>query len=156
MKKWIKKLEDIMAAASYAEAGEFETARQTLRENRRILLALTGERSDKNAFRYALNTCKRITADLDILYVSDSVKGLLKEFQSALKKENIAYQLIQKSGNLEEEVRNYSSMKQDILFVVVEVSEDFAMHSKKADKILEDAWDNLKCPLVVVSQPLTV
>ncbi len=145
-----------MAAASYAEAGEFETARQTLRENRRILLALTGERSDKNAFRYALNTCKRITADLDILYVSDSVKGLLKEFQSALKKENIAYQLIQKSGNLEEEVRNYSSMKQDILFVVVEVSEDFAMHSKKADKILEDAWDNLKCPLVVVSQPLTV
>ncbi len=154
MKKWIKKFEDIMAAASYAEAGEFETARQTLKEQRSILLALTGERSDKNAFRYALNMCKRITADLDILYVSDSVKGLLKEFKTELKKHGVAYQMIQKSGNLEEEVRNYSSMKKDILFVVVEVSEDVAIHSKKADKILSDAWDNLKCPLVVVSQPL--
>jgi hypothetical protein len=27
MKKWMKKLEDVFAAAAFAEAGEFETAR---------------------------------------------------------------------------------------------------------------------------------
>ena len=109
-------------------------------------------KSDKNAFRYALNTCKRIGAELEILYVSEITESLLKQFKSELKKEGIEYRLIQKSGSLEEEIQNHTSMKRDILFVVVEVSEGLNVNSKKADKVLSDAWGNLKCPLVVVAK----
>ena len=151
MKKWLKKFEDAMAATAFAEAGEFETARETIREQRKILLALTGEKADINAFRYALNMCKRIGAELEILYVSEHAKGLLKQFQSELRKEGIEHCIIQKSGCLEEEIQNYTRIKRDILFVVVEVSEGLNINTKKADKILSDAWENLKCPLVVVS-----
>ena len=151
MKKWLKKFEDAMSASAFAEAGEFETARETLKEQRKILLAITGEKSDLNAFRYALNMCKRIDAELEILYVSEHVKGLLKQFQSELKKERIEHCLIQRSGCLEEAIQDYTSIKKGILFVVVEVSEGLNINSKKTDKILSDVWDNLECPLVVVS-----
>ncbi|OHE57823.1 MAG: hypothetical protein A2Z47_01505 [Thermodesulfovibrio sp. RBG_19FT_COMBO_42_12] len=35
MRKIFRKLEDLMVAATYAEAGEFETAQEILRENDR-------------------------------------------------------------------------------------------------------------------------
>jgi hypothetical protein len=155
MKKWLKKIEDAMAAIAFAEAGEFETAKETLRERRKILLALRGERSDLNAFRYAVNMCKRIDAELEILYVSENVKDLLKHLKSELRKEGVEYLLIQKSGSIEKEIQDYISIKKNILFVVVEVSEGADVNSKKADKILSDAWKNLKCPLVVVSHTKT-
>ena len=141
-----------MAASAYAEAGEFETARETLREQRKILLALKGEKSDINAFKYALNTCKRIGADLDVLYVSRIEKRLISQFKSELRKAGIEYSLIRKSGSLEEEIQNYTGMKRDILFVVVEVSEGVDIHSAKSGKIITNAWKNLRCPLVVVSR----
>jgi hypothetical protein len=34
MKKILKKLEDVYAAAAFAESGEFETAREIIRERR--------------------------------------------------------------------------------------------------------------------------
>jgi len=34
MKKFFKKLEDVYAAAAFAEAGEFETAREIMRERK--------------------------------------------------------------------------------------------------------------------------
>ena len=155
MKKWLRKLNDVMAAVTFAEAGEFETARETLKERRKILLALRGERSDLNAFRYAVNMCKRIDAELDILYVSENVKDLLKHLKSELGKEGVVYSLVQKSGRIEKEIQDYTNIKRDILFVVVEVSEGADVNSKNADKILSDAWKNLKCPLVVVSHGKT-
>jgi hypothetical protein len=151
MKKWLKKFEDAMAATAFAEAGEFETARETLREQRKILLALIGEQSDINAFKYALNMCKRIDAELEILYVSEPSNDLLNQFRSELEKEGIKYYLIQKSGCLKEEILNYTNEKRGILFVVVESSEGLDINCKKADKILKESWKNLKCPLVVVS-----
>jgi len=155
MKKLMKKFEDAMAAVAFAEAGEFETARETLREQRKILLALTGERSDINAFRYALNMCKRIGAELEILYISDLSEDLLNQFQAELKKEKIVYRLIQRNGCIKEEILTYTGRKREILFVVVESSDGLNIKCKKADKIIAKPWDNLKCPLVVVSGLIT-
>lgn len=152
MRKWLKKFDAAMVAAAFAEAGEFETAKETLKEKRKILLALTGEASDRNAFKYALNTSRRIGAELDILYVADIAKDTLKRYRSALDKEGIDYSIIHKKGSLEKEIRNHTDMKRDILFVVVEISEDMNINTKKSEKIIKDAWKNLHCPLVVVAQ----
>ena len=152
MKKWMRRLENIMAASAFAEAGEFEAARETIREQRKILLALRGDQSDTNAFRYAVNTCKRLGAELEILSVSKIDKSFISQLRSELMKEGIEYLLIQKSGPLEKEIKHYTGMKSDILFVVVEVSDGVDIHSRKSEKIITDAWKNLKCPLVVVSR----
>lgn len=152
MNKWLKKLENIMTAVSFAEAGEFETAVETVKEQRKILLALSGAQSDASAFKYAMNSCVRMEAALEILYVAQLSRDVIKKYRSELKRKGVDYRLIKKSGSLEEAVKNHAGMKRDILFVVVEVSEDVNIHSKKTDKIIANAWDNLKCPLVVVSR----
>src|SRR4030042_2726966 len=96
LKKLIKKLEDIMTASTFAEAGEFEAAREILKEGRRVLLAMREGEGERKALKYAMNTCKRIGADMDILYLSSaesSENPMLKQFFSELQSEGIHYRL---------------------------------------------------------------
>lgn len=156
MKKWLKKFNDAMAAAAFAEMGEFETARETLRENRKILLALTGAPADAKAFRYAMNSCKRVGAELEILYSPDDGTRLVKQFQSELEKEKIDHRLIKGRGCLKDAILHYSNRNRDILFVVIESSEGLNVNCKNARTVISKSWKNLKCPLVVVSDLATV
>ncbi|MBI5057376.1 MAG: universal stress protein [Nitrospirae bacterium] len=152
MKKLTKKLEDIMSAAAFAEAGEFETAREIIKGKRRILLALRGDESDVNAFRYALSMCKRINAGLDILYVSESAATLLNNFKNTLEKEGVNYVITEKTGCVKKEIIDYTEKRKDIQFVVIESSEVLNIDCKQDDGTLSDAWRKLKCPLVLVSK----
>lgn len=151
MKKWLKKLDDTMAAAAFAEEGEFETAREIMHEQRKILLALTGEDSDENAFRYAINTCQRIGADLEILHSGLYKKDLLNRFKAELRLRGVDYHFIKAEGCVKEGVLSYTSKRTDILFVVVESSDGLDINCNKSKKIISRSWMNLKCPLVVVS-----
>lgn len=152
MRKIKKKLEDIFAAIAFAEAGEFETAREILKGRGKILLTLTGRASDRKSFKYVLNICKRIDADLEILYVtrSSEMVSLLEQFQNELKKEEIAYEMIQGSGCIKEAIINHTEKRRDIQFVVIESSDTLDIDCKENNRILSKVWDGLKCPLVVV------
>ncbi len=75
LKKMMKNVEDALAAATFAEAGEAVTARSILKEGRKVLLALKEGRIDAMTLKYALNTAKRIDAHLDILYVTSPAAG---------------------------------------------------------------------------------
>ncbi len=151
MNKWLKKLDDTMAAAAFAEEGEFETAREIMHERRTILLALTGDKSDENAFRYAMSTCQRLGAELELLYSKTHKKELINLFKSELRLRGVDYQFIKAEGCVKEEVLNYTSKRTDILFVVIESSDGLNINCKKSNKIISRSWINLKCPLVVVS-----
>lgn len=155
MKKWLKKFENDMAAAAFAEAGEFETAREMLKEERKILLALTGQKSDANAFKYAINMCKRIGAKLDILLSKHHKENEVKEFKSELQKESIDHEFIEVGGCVKEEILNYTNHKSNILFVVLESSKELDIHCEKSKKVISESWKHLKCPLVVVSDLAT-
>jgi hypothetical protein len=149
----IRKFEDIMTAASFAEAGEFETARETLRGERRVLLAMREGEVEKKALIYALNTCKRIRAEMDILYLSTTDAGenpMLKEFFSEIQREGINYRLIQRIGRLREEIRNYTDSERNIDFVVVESP---AVDRWNREEGLSKILEKIKCPLVVVDVP---
>lgn len=152
MNKWLKMFEDAMAAAAYAEAGEFETARETLKERRTILLALTGENEDEKAFRFAVNACQRISADLEILYSGFKKAVVPEQIKSELTSEGISYSFIKVDGCVREAVQNHTRKRSDILFVVVESSDRLNMECKKSQKIVSKSWKDLKCPLVVVSE----
>jgi hypothetical protein len=151
MKNWIKKWEDAMAASAYAEAGEFEAARETLKGGGRVLLALTGENSGRSSFKYALNICKRIRASLEILYLPENKEGLLDTFEAELKKEGIDYSLTRGEGCIKEEILGYTNKHRETLFVVVESSDGLNINCRRGDKIIAHSWKRLKCPLVVVS-----
>lgn len=156
MKRFMKQFEDIMSATAFAEAGEFETAREILKGRKKVLLTLTARESDTKSFKYALNICKRIGAGLEILYVSKSIEksGLLNEFFKELEKEGIPFEIVQGSGCIKEEIINRTDKNRDIQFVVIESSDTLDLDCKRDDRVLSEAWKRLKCPLVVVMEGL--
>lgn len=149
-----KKIEDMMSAISFAEEGEFDTARRMLKEERRVLLAVKDGQIERRSLKYALNTCKRIGAHLDILYVAEdeaggAVDSLITGFCSDIEKEGIRCEVIRNTGCLKRLVIDHTKARKDILFVVIESVEAADMECGR-DKRLSDSWDDLRCPLVVV------
>lgn len=143
-----------MSAVSFAEEGEFDTARQVLKEERRVLLAVKEGQIERRSLKYALNTCKRIGAHLDILYVAeDEAAGaadpVIAGFCSDIEKEGIRCEVIRNAGCLKRLVIDHTKARKDILFVVIESVEAADMECGR-DKRLSDSWDDLRCPLVVV------
>lgn len=149
-----KKIEDLMSAVSFAEEGEFETAREFLKEERRVLLALRGGQIDAKTLRYAMNACKRIGAGLDVLYISPEEKAepALEQYLTDLKEQGIAWRLIRKEGCLKQQIIDYSSAHKEILFAVTESTLHLEADCKGRGKGLSEAWKSLKCPLVVVAE----
>ncbi|HYA11443.1 MAG TPA: universal stress protein [Thermodesulfovibrionales bacterium] len=149
----MKKFEDTLTAATFAQAGETDKAREVFKERRRVLLALREEEIESKVLKYAMNTSKRIGADLDILYISSSSSPeapILTEFFSLLEKEGIEYRLVRRSGRLREEIRNYTESERGIHFVVVE---SLAVDRWNKEEGLSEIVDKMKCPLVVVDIP---
>ncbi len=155
LKNMMARIENALSAVSFAEEAEFETAREMMKEERRVLLALREYRIDEKTLKYALNTCKRVKANLDILYVSASgaVAPIVEHFLPLLEKEGIVYRLIQKSGCLKQAIIDYTTSKKEILFVVIESSDSLDVDCAGTERRLSESWKNLRCPLVVVSEP---
>lgn len=153
LKKMMGRIEDALSAVSFAEEGEFRTATEILKEQRRVLLAVRDSRIESRTLKYALNTCKRVNAELDILYISRGIAAppALEEFLSRLEKEAITYRLIPKSGCLKQAIIEHTDSNRDILFVVIESSDNLDVDCAGKEKRLSESWRNLKCPLVVVS-----
>ena len=156
LKKIMKKMEDVLAATSFAEEGESDAARSILTEGRRVLLALKEGRIDVKTLRYAVNTSKRIGATLDILSVAPAGKQdgaddpLIKVLQSELSAEGVPYRLIRQTGCLKQAVIDYTNREKDILFAVVESQKSLDVDCNDRDTRLSELWQQLKCPLVVV------
>ena len=156
LKKMMKNMEGMLAAASFAEEGEAEMARSIMREGRRVLLGLKEGRIDARTLKYALNTSKRIDAHLDILYVTapdnsgNTADPLLTQFESELKTEGILYRVIPRTGCLKQQIIEYTNSEKDILFAVIDSPLSLESDCNKPDKTLSALWQKLKCPLVVV------
>jgi hypothetical protein len=154
LKRIMDRAENAMAAASFAEEGQFDSARQMLKEERRVLLAVRQHRIDQRTLRYALNTCRRVDAGLDILYVSVSgaIDPVLEGILSGLRASGILYRLIQRTGCMKQAIIDYTDSKKEVLFVVIESSDNLDVDCSARDRKLSESWSNLKCPLVVVSE----
>lgn len=149
-----RKIEDLLSAVSFAEEGEFETAREILQAGRRVLLAFRDGRLDRRTLRYAANTCKRINAGLDILYVSQ-VEGtgpVLSEGLKEIHSEGIDCRVLRKDGCLKQEIIDYAAVHPEVLFVVTESADHLDADCMGKGKKLSRAWSSLRCPLVVVGE----
>lgn len=148
------KFDDIMAAITFAEAGEHEKAKDLLKGRKTILLAISDMMFDKNIFKYALNISKRIEAVIDILYLTkaDANNNELKTFVSDASKEGISCSVVKKEGCMKKAILDYTEKRREILFVIVGSTPELEVECKTGEKTLTDAWKKLKCPLVVVSK----
>ncbi|MBF0558127.1 MAG: universal stress protein [Nitrospirae bacterium] len=156
LRRTMKSIETAMMAASFAEEGDADSAREVLKEERGVLLAIRREQMDKKTFRYAVNTCKRTGARLDIIYISpaESSDPLLEECLAELRSEGVNYRLMHKKGCLKKEIIDYTNNKKDIIFAVTESADSLDVDCTGKGKMLSEAWQNLKCPLVVVTDPV--
>ncbi len=141
-----------MAAVSFAEEGESESARSLLKEGRRVLLAIKEGRIDAKTVKYAVNSSKRIGAELDVLYVAAEPHDdrSMHELESELSRSGVRYRIIRKSGCLKQAIIDYTNREKEILFAVVESPYSLDTDCSKKDSMLSELWQKLKCPLVVV------
>src|SRR5512146_1797706 len=125
LNKMMKSVEHALTAASFAEEGDPETANSLMKESRRVLLALRTGQTDQKTLKYAVNTAKRINAQLDILQVGSSRVDrrdgdpALQPFLSELAAEGISYRLITRSGCLKQQIIDYTDSEKEILFAVI-------------------------------------
>lgn len=158
LNKMMKQIEDAMAAATFAEEGVPAAARSLLSEGRRVLLGLKQGRIDAGTLKYALNTAKRINAQLDILFVSSgpgaassvAPEAELARFQETLRAEGVTYRLISRTGCLKQQIIEHTQKDKEIAFAIIESPNSLDMDCNKRDKTLSELWQKLKCPLVVV------
>jgi hypothetical protein len=149
-----KKIEDILSAITFAEAGEFDSARELMTgRKKRVLLAIQSGPEEGNAMRYALNTCKRNNADLDILFVAPArmTDMSLRPFYKEAKLEGVNCRTVRRKGRLTDAIIDYTNSERDILFVVVESLTGLDRGGSLHEGGLSTGWDNLRCPLVVIS-----
>ena len=148
-----KKIEDMLSAIAFAEGGEFETAREFMVAKKRVLLAIRLGLAGSKTLKYAVNACKRINADLDILVVAPAGNKDkdITSFVNEARREHVRCRLIKKNGCLKERIIDYINSKSNIIFVVIESSESLERECDMYDRRLSRAWDSLRCPLVVVS-----
>ena len=150
MKRLQKRIEDVLSAVSFAEEGEFSTAREMARGDGRVLLGLSGTAVNRNVLRYALDVSKRTGADLDILCVSGSrqVRAAAREFADEARKQGVDAVIVRAGGNLHDEIVAYSNAHANVLFVVVNSLS--SVQGDRAGGALMRSWADLPCPLVVV------
>ena len=154
LKKFSEKMDKMFTAVTFAEEGEFDTAREFMMDNRRVLLALTENGIDRKTLLYTINTCKRINAELDILYLTKTKEKntSLETFFSELNSEGIKYRLIVKIGSLRQEIVTYTESNKEILYVIVDSSDNWDTTSGEKERDFPDLFKNLRCPLVVIKE----
>jgi len=152
--KLSKKIEELLSAATFAEAGEFETARELVHGSRKVLLVLTGQDLDTKSFTYAMNAAQRIGAALEILLIGrrKSDDDMVERLESVLKDKGVEYEIVSASGCMKTKILERTSKRSDVQFVVAESMEVLGTDCQEEDRSLRGTLKRLKCPLVLVSE----
>ncbi len=147
-----------LEAAALAEQGDRSGAQSLMRKHRRVLLALRGLEGEARTMTYALNTCRRIGAGLDVLCVADralpekELRSALAPFLASLAEAGIPFRAFSSAGCIKEQIVRYTRAHPEVSFVVVESAGVLDRGCGAADeRRLSHLWKRLTCPLVVVS-----
>jgi hypothetical protein len=162
-----------MAAAAYAEAGEFDAATeiaQPLVKFKTVLLVIEGESPSPEPFAYALNLCKRTNAELDLLQVieqsrkdddyellsnkmtegSRNIVALVRQ----LEEDGIPFKVTIRLGDVGQKLFNYAKRHKDVSMVIFD-SPRLRKGPEKSpawSRLLENISHQLAIPLVIVEQ----
>lgn len=157
-----EKFQKAMAAAAFAEEGEFETARQLAGKNKnahkKVLVVLEGDDLSMRILNYALDLCKRLGGQLEILHKQGPERVEITQtevWREFIKKgEEIVCSTLETRESLDDKLVEYGKTRRDILCVVLRID---LMENKPSKKVRENAWSpdwimqKLNCPVMVYS-----
>jgi hypothetical protein len=149
MRAIMKQLENTLSASAFAEAGEYETARQLIKTDQRVLLVLTGTIGDAKSLKYAENFCERMKAKLEVICLA----GMRESIEVSLRyirEKGIEYTVAETDGCLKQAMVDITLADQDIRYVVVSSYSDLEVGCSGDLNTKTDVRDMVRCPLVVV------
>lgn len=147
-----KRLEGMISAASFAEAGEFETAREMLDGSRQVLLVLTGRETELKSLKYAFSIAERTGAGLEVLAAEGgSTAEMLSHSEEKARQLGVPLKVTRKSGCIKEAVIRYARGRRDLVCVVIESTDALNSDCSSEQKRLSGIWEKLGCPLALVS-----
>jgi hypothetical protein len=168
-----QKLQDHVTASVFAQAGDFQTAAETLHPSERhrtVLLVIEGKAPDEAAFQYALGACKRTGAQMDILQLIDEsadrleaarltrmgaeLSERLSSLLLQLKTERIPFRVTVRSGDVRERLYRYATRHTDIVMAVYDPSKptEQSAGNRGRQRMVERISRRLSIPLVIVSE----
>ncbi len=163
-------VQDHMVAAAFAEAGEFDMALSMLQTKKRphsVLLLVQGETPLPEAFTHTVNLCKRLGANMQILAVSESVEGTLKEtdfapeqshaagimaLARAAEERGVSCSVFLSSGDLTRRLYRHVKQHKDVTTVVYGSPDTHSRNSRTTGvrRAMECIFERLSVPLVTV------
>ena len=154
MRGIMKQLENMLSASAFAEAGEYETARQLIKTDQRVLLVLTGVAGDAKSLKYAENFCERMKSKLEVVCSIGMTESVEVSLMS-IRERGIEYTVTETDGCLKQAIVDITTANQDIRYVVVNSFSDLSVgcggvRNAEADLMDKDFSDIVRCSLVVV------
>ena len=170
------KFESSMTSASFAEAGEFDIAKDTMAPKRAVVLAANEKSLSAKVFSYADNVSRRTDAKLRLLFISngkepwDALEDCLIRLNSLfkirrtiiLKESPLTAKVLSESykevslevrkGCIRNQIIDYIEEHTGVLFVVLESKEGIEANCSRQGESIESSWESLGCPLVYVSE----
>jgi len=158
-----KKLEAALTAATFAEAGEFEAARQFLatgkNARKRVLLGTDKPEIAARTINYALHLCQRLGGGLEILHLlrlpdDEAEAGLaggkesLVALNTSLQEKGVLYRPVSGPGCLADELVRQAAGRRDLLCVVFDALEPGGATCRKAKERMLAKFQILHCPVV--------
>ena len=149
-----KKLEDMFSAAAFAEEGAPEAAREIMEGRKKVLLVLTGRPADARSQKHALNMALRNSADIEALVTCDPEAGdeTVRSLKEEIHDQPVGLTVFHKGGCIREAIISQTRKRSDILCVVIESEEILDIECTHKHKKLNGVWQELTCPLSLVSE----
>lgn len=163
----LQKIETSMTAVTFAEAGEFEMARQYFQpeknRRKRVLLGTDRIEISTGTLHYGLRLCKTIGGSLEIFQVihlpeatppdESAAPGMLQEaLQKKLGEQGISYNLAVGKECLAEEMLKFTRNRRDLLCVIFDAMEAGSATCQQAKESMLARFHALQCPVVVCNQ----
>jgi hypothetical protein len=169
-KKFLQRLHRHMAAVAYAEAGEYQSARELVEygpRSKTVLLVIEGKSSDPASFSHALSLCKRTGGDLVVLQVmpfrggkcnkrltedidesAEQRAALVQRAHSA----GVAVEIVTQSGEVNENLFDYAKRHKDVAMVILDSPQFRAKLPKDMvwKRLAEAVTQELSIPLITV------
>ena len=166
IKAILKKIEEAMAAAAFAEAGELESARQMIgsgkTSNKRVLLGVEQENFNESMIRNAMQLSQRLGGKLEIFHIYLKNKdnqfvspadrdNLLEQYRQRFQQLGVFYQCLEGEGCLAEAITTHMANRRDILCVVMSDRTKESSLCQDATNKMMAFLQKIKCPVVVYS-----
>ena len=162
-KKILDRFEEIMGSITYAEAGDFVTAKRIISNEdvqpsrKTVLLGVEGCEVSRNAILHVSGLCKRLDAKLELLVITskrkllENDKAKVNPVLTMLEGKKIDVKLEHRSGSYEKELLKYIKERRSISSVVCSQTDCRSLPPKK--NVLKDLIKHCKklgCPVEVV------